>query len=129
MPDPHPAGPHPDGHHIAHASARLSQVRLDGEALTRLSPMLEADRAQAVADLEAENRFAPIASATGIAGLRHTDIGAGPFVLHLSIQEGRLVFEHPDPVEGAAQVPVGGVQDAHGKNLGSATDSSIDPRR
>ncbi|MBN8891682.1 MAG: UPF0262 family protein [Rhodospirillales bacterium] len=98
MPDPHPPhGPahatHPDRHHIAHPTARLSRVLLDGEALTRLSPILEADRAQAVADLEAENRFAPIAATTGIAGLRDADIGAGPFVLHLSIQEGRLVFD------------------------------------
>jgi uncharacterized protein (UPF0262 family) len=94
MPDPlPPPGPHPDRHHIAHASARLSRVLLEGEALTRLSPILEADRAQAVADLEAENRFAPIASATGIAGLRCADIGAGPFVLRLSIHEGRLVFD------------------------------------
>lgn len=85
--------PHPDRHHIAHQTARLSRVLLEGEALTRLSPILEADRAQAVADLEAENRFAPIASATGIAGLRDADIGDGPFVLHLSIQEGRLVFD------------------------------------
>lgn len=87
------AEPHPDRHHIAHASARLSRVLLEGEALTRLSPMLEADRAQAVADLEAENRFAPIAAAGGIAGLRDAEIGGGPFALRLSIQEGRLVFD------------------------------------
>jgi uncharacterized protein (UPF0262 family) len=70
-------------------SARLARVVLDGEALTRLSPILEADRAQAVADLEAENSFAPIlpkAAATGVPP-------EGPFVLHLSIQEGRLVFD------------------------------------
>lgn len=85
--------PYPGDQQVAAASARLSWVQLDGEALTRLSPMLEADRAQAVADLEAENCFAPIASATGIAGLRDADIGAGPFGLHLSIQEGRLVFD------------------------------------
>ena len=33
------------------ATDRLVRVVLDGEALTRLSPLLEADRAQAVADL------------------------------------------------------------------------------
>ncbi len=63
------------------SASRLARVVLDGEALTRLSPILEADRAQAVADLEAENRFAPAGH------------GQGPFVLHLSIQEGRLVFD------------------------------------
>ena len=69
--------------------ARLVRVVLDGEALTRLSPLLEADRAQAVADLEAENRFAPIGpKATAALGSAR-----GPFALHLSIQEGRLVFD------------------------------------
>lgn len=54
---------------------------LEGEALTRLSPVLEADRGQAVADLQAENRFI-------LPGKER-----GPYVLHLSIQEGRLVFD------------------------------------
>jgi uncharacterized protein (UPF0262 family) len=110
MPEPHPPESHPDRHHIAHATARLAWVRLDGEALTRLSPMLEADRAQAVADLEAENRFAPIGSATGIAGLRHAEIGSGPFGLHLSVQEGRLVFDirrHDDTPLGTLALALG----------------------
>jgi uncharacterized protein (UPF0262 family) len=72
----------PERAHLAHPAARLARVELDGEALTRLSPVLEADRAQAVADLAADNRFAPVAAPT-----------AGPFVLVLSIQEGRLVFD------------------------------------
>jgi uncharacterized protein (UPF0262 family) len=67
-------------------AGRVARVVLDGEALTRLSPLQEADRAQAVADLEAENVFAP-------KGL------AGPFVLHLSIQEGRLVFDIRDTAD------------------------------
>lgn len=65
-------------------TARLARVVLEGEALTRLSPIQEADRAQAVADLEAENHFAPI-------GAKRPR--AGPYALHLSIQEGRLVFD------------------------------------
>lgn len=68
------AAPPPDG-------ARLARIVLDGEALTRLSPMLEADRAQAVADLQAENQFSP------------HGLPAGPYALHLSIQQGRLVFD------------------------------------
>ncbi len=59
---------------------RIARVVLDGEALTRLSAIQEADRAQATADLAAENKFA----------LQHLP---GPYVLHLSIQEGRLVFD------------------------------------
>lgn len=60
---------------------RLARVIVEGEALTRLSPVLEADRAQAVADLQAENRFV-------LPGKDN-----GPYVLHLSIHEGRLAFD------------------------------------
>jgi uncharacterized protein (UPF0262 family) len=77
--------PAPDGPLGGAAEAgeatRLARVVLDGEALTRLSPILEADRAQAVADLEVENFFAP------------ANQPLGPYALHLSIQEGRLVFD------------------------------------
>ena len=63
-------------------TARLARISLEGEALMRLSPLVEAERAQAVADLQAENRFQPITIST-----------AGPYALRLSIQEGRLVFD------------------------------------
>ena len=65
-----------------HSNARLADISLEGEALTRLSPLIEADRAQAVADLQAENRFAPLAARE-----------PGPYALRLSIMEGRLVFD------------------------------------
>ena len=39
---------------------RLSRVVLDGEIPSTLPPALEADRAQAVADLAAENHFVPL---------------------------------------------------------------------
>jgi uncharacterized protein (UPF0262 family) len=68
---------------------RLAEVMLDGEALTRLTPYQEADRGQAVADLTAENHFR-------VAG------HAGPFLLHLSIQEGRLIFD----VRNSADAPL-----------------------
>ena len=71
------------------SAGRLLRVVLDGEALTRLSPILEADRERAVADLEAENRFS-------LLGARPEP---GPYTLHLSIQEGRLVFDVRDPEE------------------------------
>ncbi|HET6185259.1 MAG TPA: UPF0262 family protein [Acetobacteraceae bacterium] len=70
---------------VAEAEARIARIVLEGESLTRLSPLLEADRAQAVADLAAENHFQPLACRAGPA--------QGPFVLHLSIQEGRLAFD------------------------------------
>jgi uncharacterized protein (UPF0262 family) len=66
-------------------NARLAHIALDGEALTRLSPLLDADRAQAVADLLAENSFLPMRDGAVME--------PGPYHLHLSIQEGRLVFD------------------------------------
>ncbi len=65
---------------LAGSTDRLDRIVLEGEALTRLSPVQEADRAQAVADLAAENQF-------------KLSQAAGPFALRLSIQEGRLVFD------------------------------------
>lgn len=74
---------------------RLARVVLAGEALTRLSPILEADRAQAVADLEAENGFTLCPSGDRMPP-------PGPYVLHLSIQEGRLVFD----IRSEAEAPI-----------------------
>lgn len=45
------------------------------------------------------------------------------------VHERRLVAEESFPVEGPAQVPVGGVEDAHTTNLGVTTDKATDPRR
>lgn len=65
----------------AHAAARLAYIALDGEALTRLDPLLEADRAQAVADLQAEAHFVPNGQPPG------------PYGLRLQIYQGRLAFD------------------------------------
>ncbi|MDP9097092.1 MAG: UPF0262 family protein [Pseudomonadota bacterium] len=70
-------------------ASRLARVILTGESLTRLSPILEADRAQAVADLEHENHFS-------LCGTPDRPSRPGPYILHLSVQEGRLVFEVRD---------------------------------
>jgi uncharacterized protein (UPF0262 family) len=64
----------------------LIQVILDGGSPFALSPLQEADRAQAVRDLSLHNRFAP------------HDL-KGPFVLHLSIVEGRLIFDVRDEAD------------------------------
>ena len=80
-------GAMPESAHLAPETARLARVRLAGEALTRLSPILEADRAQAVADLAAENRFAPVHPKADVV------FAPGPYALTLSVQEGRLVFD------------------------------------
>ncbi len=60
----------------------LIEVVLDGEK-RQLSPLQQADQEQAVRDLAASNLFAP----RGF---------TGPFLLHLSIVEGRLVFDVRD---------------------------------
>ena len=65
---------------------RLVRVTLEGDALSRLSPILEADRAQAVADLQAGNHFSPILSAAMAPA-------SGPFALRLSVIDGRLAFD------------------------------------
>jgi uncharacterized protein (UPF0262 family) len=62
---------------------RLSRLELpDGAPLP--SPYAEADRAQAVADLLAANRFDP------------DGLPPGPYSLHLAVREGRLVFDIRD---------------------------------
>ncbi len=61
----------------------LKAVVLDNERRTQLSRLQEADQEQAVRDLAVANRFIP----------RGLD---GPFVLHLSILEGRLIFDIRD---------------------------------
>jgi uncharacterized protein (UPF0262 family) len=68
-------------------SGRLTRVVLEGEALQRLSPLQEADRAQAMTDLAGENSFSPVAQPDALS------------VLHLSIQDGRLVFDIRDEQE------------------------------
>jgi uncharacterized protein (UPF0262 family) len=65
---------------------RLSRVVLDGEIPSTLPAALEADRLQAVADLAAENHFVPLMLKPGAAA-------PGPFVLHLALQDGRLIFD------------------------------------
>ena len=77
----------------------LDRVVLAGEALTRLNPLLDADRAQAVADLEFENQFQ-------LCGTSERAAAAGPYVLHLSVQEGRLVFDVRDAADAPLQMLV-----------------------
>jgi len=76
---------------------RLSRVILDDDTSLSLSPGLEADRAQAIRDLAAENHFVPLTIKSGVSA-------NGPYVLHLAVQGGRLVFDvrHPDDTPLAA---------------------------
>ena len=63
----------------------LDRVILDNEYRGAPSPYIEADREQAVADLAAANHFMVYG--------RDGKKTEGPYVLRLSIAEGRLVFD------------------------------------
>jgi uncharacterized protein (UPF0262 family) len=65
-------------------TGRLTRIVLEGEPLHRISPMQAADREQAVMDLQAENEFFPTS---------RPDLQS---IVHLSVQEGRLVFDIRD---------------------------------
>ncbi len=60
---------------------RLVAITLDDASIGRSSPDIEHERAVAIYDLLEDNNFAPV----GHEG--------GPFALHLSISENRLVFD------------------------------------
>ena len=62
---------------------RLARVELP-DATPLPSAYAEADRSQAVADLQMENSFDP------------DNVPGGPFVLHLCIRDGRLAFDIRD---------------------------------
>lgn len=62
----------------------LARIILGAETPSGLSPELEADRAQAIADLARENRFEPAGAPPG------------PYELRLSIENGRLLLDIRD---------------------------------
>ena len=66
----------------------LDRVILDDDTRGTLPPFIEADREQAVADLAGANHFR-------VSG-RDGETTSGPYVLHLTIHDGRLVFDIRD---------------------------------
>jgi uncharacterized protein (UPF0262 family) len=66
----------------------IERVILDDDTRGTLPPFIEADREQAVADLAAANHFKVFG--------RDGEHAEGPYVLHLTIQEGRLIFDIRD---------------------------------
>jgi len=89
---------------------RLGQIILEGESPTRLSPLLEADRAQAVADLAADNSFSVVG---------HEN--AGPYLLRLSIFQARLQFD----IRQADDTPLVGIGLALGPFRGLMKDYEL----
>lgn len=72
---------------------RICDIKLDESSVVRRSPDVEHERAVAIYDLIEENYFAP------------ADHDGGPYRLHLSIEENRLLFDIRDE----AEAPVGTV--------------------
>lgn len=69
------------------SSQRIVNVSLDERTVVRRSPEVEHERAVAIFDLIEENQFALL------------DRGVGPYSLHLSIEENRLVIDVRDAEE------------------------------
>ena len=59
------------------ATNRIAAITLDERSVVRRSPEIESERNAAIADLLHENSFAPASGQ------------AGPFALHLAIEENR----------------------------------------
>jgi uncharacterized protein (UPF0262 family) len=60
---------------------RIAAITLDEHSVVRRSPEIENERAAAIGDLLRENSFAPASGQ------------AGPFALHLAVEENRLLIE------------------------------------
>ena len=91
-PDDAPGAPaeRPDGGgapDLTGEDARIVHITLDERAVIRRSPEVEQERAIAVYDLLEENRFRPLKA------------GAGPYHLHLRIEENRLILDIRGVVE------------------------------
>lgn len=63
------------------ANFRIVDLVLDERSVVRRSPDVEHERKVAIFDLLEENHFAPVGSE------------GGPYILHLAIEENRLVFD------------------------------------
>jgi uncharacterized protein (UPF0262 family) len=79
-------------------SRRIAKVSLDERTVVRRSAEIEHERAVAIFDLIEENSFAPVGA------------GTGPYSLHLSIEESRLVLD----IRSEDEQPVGKVMLALG---------------
>ena len=75
-------------------SRRIAEITLDERTVVRRSPDIEHERAVAIFDLLEENNFAP---ASGL---------AGPYHLHLAIEENRLAIEIRSLTDAASETIV-----------------------
>jgi uncharacterized protein (UPF0262 family) len=64
---------------------RIAEITLDERSVVRRSPEIEHERSTAIADLLHENHFSPVAGF------------AGPFHLHLGLEDNRLALDIRTP--------------------------------
>jgi uncharacterized protein (UPF0262 family) len=74
---------------------RIAAITLDEKSVVRRSPEIESERNAAIADLLHENSFAPISGQ------------AGPFALHLGIEENRLLIDISGAAGPSETIPLG----------------------
>jgi uncharacterized protein (UPF0262 family) len=73
---------------------RIGAITLDERTVVRRSPAIEDERATAIADLLKDNQFTPASGR------------AGPFQLHLGIEENRLLMEIRSARDGSSETIV-----------------------
>jgi uncharacterized protein (UPF0262 family) len=73
---------------------RIARITLDERTVVRRSPDIESERAAAIGDLLTDNRFVP---ASGL---------AGPFDVHLALEENRLNLHIRSLSDGSSEVVV-----------------------
>jgi len=76
------------------AAQRIADITLDERTVLARNAAIEHERAAAIADLLKENRFAPLSGR------------AGPFHLHLAVEENRLAMEIRAAADGSSETIV-----------------------
>jgi len=74
---------------------RIAAITLDERSVVRRSPEIESERNAAIADLLHENSFTPVSGQ------------AGPFALHLAIEENRLLIDITGADQSTETIQVG----------------------
>jgi uncharacterized protein (UPF0262 family) len=74
---------------------RIAAITLDERSVVRRSPEIESERNAAIADLLHENSFTPVSGQ------------AGPFALHLAIEENRLLVDITGADQSTETIQVG----------------------
>jgi len=78
----------------ASATHRIAEITLDERTVLARNAAIEHERAAAIADLLKENHFAPLSGR------------AGPFRLHLAVEENRLAMEIRAATDGSSETIV-----------------------